>query len=73
MDPLDPKQHPSRGIASIVSGKITPASVNVENAVLIGKGMMQDFEKTWPDRFYTTISKNVKTMATSCRSVQIGD
>ena len=73
IDPLDPKQHPDRSIVNTVSGKITPAFVNVENSVLIGEGMLEDFEKTWPEGFCSTISKKVKTMGASRKSVQIGD
>ena len=73
IDPLDPKQHPDIGIVNIVSGKITPAFVNVEKSVLIGEGMLEDYEKTWPEGFYSTISKKVETMGASRKSVQIGD
>ena len=73
IDPLDPKQHPDRSTVNTVNGKITPAFVNVENSVLIGEGMLEDFEKTWPEGFYSTIFKKVKTMLASRKSVQIGD
>ena len=46
IDPLDPKQHPDRSTVNIVSGKIIPAFVNTKNSVLIGEGMMEDYEKT---------------------------
>ena len=58
---------------NIVSGKLAPASVNVENAVMIWETMLEDYEKTWPEGFNSTISKKVETMAASCKFVEIGD
>ena len=34
---------------------------------------MEDYEKTWPEGFNSTISKKVETMAASCKFVKIGD
>ncbi|KAG1714434.1 hypothetical protein GQR58_001383 [Nymphon striatum] len=56
---------------TIFSGKLAPASVNVENAVMIGETMLEDYEKTWPEGFNSTISKKVETMVASCKSVKI--
>ena len=72
MDPMKSEDHPD-GSLVIVSGKIAPASVNVDSAVKIGKEMLEQFEKSWPEGFYSTISKKVETMAASCKSVQIGE
>ena len=36
IDPMDSKAHPEGSIMNIVSGKLAPASVNIENAVMIG-------------------------------------
>ena len=73
IDPMDSKEHPEGSTVNIVSGKLAPASVNVENAVMIGETMLEDYEKTWPEGFNSTISKNVETMAASCKFVKIGD
>ncbi|KAK1893669.1 Serine/threonine-protein phosphatase 7 inactive like [Dissostichus eleginoides] len=35
--------------------------------------MLEQFEKTWPEVFYNTISSKVKTMATTTKSIKIGD
>ena len=35
--------------------------------------MLEDYEKTWPEGFNSTISKKVETMAASCTFVKIGD
>ena len=53
-------------------GKTYPP-VNVDNAVQIGETMLEDFEKTWPGGFYSTISKKVKTMAITMKSIQVED
>ncbi|KAL7395277.1 hypothetical protein ABVT39_013630 [Epinephelus coioides] len=63
----------SESIMNITSGKIAPAPVNVDNAVQIGKTILADFEKTWPKGFYGTIPKQVKTMAITAKSIQVGD
>ena len=73
IDPMDSKEHPEGSIVNIVSGKLSPASVNVENAVMIGETMLEDYEKTWPEGFNSTISKKVDKMAASCKFVKIGD
>ena len=73
IDPMDSKEHPEGSIVNIVSGKLAPASVNVENAVMIGETMLEDYEKTWSEGFNSTISKKVETMAASCKFVKIGD
>ena len=73
IDPMDSKAHPEGSIVNIVSGKLAPASVNVENAVMIGETMLEDYEKTWPEGFNSTISKKGETMAASCKFVKIGD
>ena len=72
-DPMDPKEHPEGSLVNIVSRKLAPASVNVENAVMIGEAMLKDFENTWPEGFYSTISKTVETMSVASKSVNIGD
>ena len=70
---MDSKTHPEGSIVNIVSVKLSPASVSVENAVMIGETMLEDYEKTWPEGFNSTISKKVETMAASCKFVKIGD
>lgn len=73
LHPLEPYEHPADSIVNITTGKIAPAPVNVDSAIQIGETMLQDFEKTWPEGFYGTISKKVKTMAMTTKSIQVGD
>ena len=70
---MDSKEHPEGSIVNIVSGKLATASVNVENAVMIGETIFEDYKKTWPEGFNSTISKKVETMPASCKFVKIGD
>lgn len=73
LDPLDPGQHPEH-LVNIVSGKVVGhPSVNVNNAVAIGKTQMESFEASWPGGFHDTIPKLVKTMALSRKHVKMGD
>ena len=47
----------SQQIVNIISGRVAPAIVNVDNAVDIGTKQMELTEKTWPVDFYRPISK----------------
>ena len=53
-------QHPDGDIVNTVNRKTTSACVNMGNTVLIGKKMLTDFEKTWPERLYTTLFIRLK-------------
>jgi len=73
-DPLDQENHRSPGKSSIniVIGKLGTSAVNVSDAVAIGKTMCNNFETSWSDGFYGTISKKVTTMAVTNKSVPVG-
>ncbi|KAI9536072.1 hypothetical protein NQZ68_037037 [Dissostichus eleginoides] len=73
LHPLDPNTHPGESIVNITSGKIAPPTASVDSAVKIGEAMLEQFEMTWPEGFYNTISSKVKTMATTTKSITIGD
>ena len=47
----------SQQLVNIVSGRVAPAIVNVDNAVDIGTKQMEVAEKTWPVGFHGPISK----------------
>jgi len=71
IDPLNPSDHPDE-IVNISSGKIGDSSVNVHKSVSIGEDLLAEFEKGWPQGFYVTIAKKMKTMAATAKSVQVG-
>ena len=53
IDPMDSKAHPEGSIVNImniVSGKLAPASVNVENAVIIGETFVGRFREDMAGR-----------------------
>ena len=62
----------SQHIVNIISGRVAPAIVNVDNAVDIGTKQMEWTEKTWPVGFYGPVSKKVTTMDVTRRHVKIG-
>ncbi|KAK3889054.1 hypothetical protein Pcinc_006930 [Petrolisthes cinctipes] len=46
--PLKLIEHP-QGLVNIVTRKMNPDTVNVENARIIGSQQRQQFESSWPD------------------------
>ena len=67
IDPMDHKLHPDE-IINIATGEIGSASINVHDAISIGKQQLEEFESSWPDGFYRTIPKKVKTMTSNAKS-----
>ena len=57
---------------NIVSGRIGPDSVNVDNAVSIGRTQLHTYDSSWPEGFNGALSKNVTTMAVSRKGVKFG-
>ena len=73
IDPLNENQHTDK-LVNIVTGQvISSPSVNADNAVLLGKAQMDDFENGWPESFHETLHKSVTTMSTGRKSIRIGD
>ena len=71
VDPLDPETHPEGKLINIVIGHIDPDYINVWEAVSIGQNQMEAFEKSWPEGFYGTLSKEVSTFAAKKKQVEI--
>jgi len=53
--------------------KASARNLNVENVVVIGEAMLKDFETTWPEGFFSTISKKLDEMSASTKCVKIGN
>ena len=70
VDPLNTKDHPD-GILHIVSGRISPDSVNVDDAVNIGRKQMTAYERSWPESFNGPLSNNVVTMTVSKKKCEV--
>ena len=63
IDPLDPEQH-QEGLMNVVTGKVVcHSSVNVNNAIMVGKKQMEAFEPSWPEGFHDAIPRKVVTMS----------
>ena len=73
IDPLDPNNHPKSSIINIATGRIGPETVNVNDAVKQGRKLMQAFESSWPDGFYSSLSSKIVTMNIINRKVRIDD
>lgn len=71
IDPLDPAGH-SPTLFNIVSGKLADESVNVQNAVQIGRDCMQAYEDKLPQGFHEKISSPLKTMGATRKQVKLG-
>ena len=56
----------------IVSGTLIAASVNVKNALQIGKTCMEAYENNLRQGFYNKISRYVVTMDTSMKGMNMG-
>ena len=62
IDPLDPEQH-QEGLVNVVTGKVVcNSSVNVNNAIKVGKKQIETFEQSWPEGFHDAIPRKVVTM-----------
>ena len=58
----------------MVTGKVVcHSSVNVNNAIMVGKKQMETFEQSWPEGFYDTIPRKVVTMSVGQKSMKVGD
>ena len=69
--PLNSDNHPD-GIVNIVTGRIAPDAVNVDNYVAMGKEHMKQFETGWPKSFYEPLSNKVVTMAVTKKRIKLG-
>ena len=71
IDPLNSDNHPD-GIVNIVTGRIAPDAVNVDNSVAMGKEQMKQFETGWPKTFYEPLSNKVVTMSVTKKRIKLG-
>ena len=72
IDPLDPSKHPP-SLVNIVTGTIAPTSANVDEAIDIGQTQMMEFENSWPDNLYGSISRKVETQVVSRKHIRVAD
>ena len=72
ISPLDPSEHKDH-LVNIVTGKVAPDSVNVEQAYNLGFNQVAKFINNLPKGFYRPQTKSVVTMETMKKSIKIGD
>ena len=72
LHPLDMKEN-SDGLVNIYSGAISSRTVNVEDALEIGKKQKDNFNVSLPNGFYQPIKKEITTMAIAKKSVKVDD
>ena len=74
---LDKCSHPleieSDVLYNIVNGQVSPAVVNVSDALSLGALMVTDFRKSLPVGFHAKLSSPVKTMEKLKHVIKIGD
>ena len=70
--PIDVKENSDK-LINIYSGAISPKTVNVDDALLIGNKQKNNFIVSLPDGFYQPIKKEVTTMAVTKKNIKIGD
>ena len=71
LDHLNSDNHPD-GIVNIMTGRIAPDAVNVDNSVAMGKEQMNQFETGWPNTFYEPLSNKVVTMSVTKKRIKLG-
>ena len=69
IDPLISEDYPN-GIVNIVTGRISPDSVIVDESLSLGNEQMQHFEAGWPDSFYEPLPSKGVTMSISTQQIK---
>ena len=64
--------NPDDELINIVTGRVAPDSVNVDDALCIGSAMAAEFSAALPGGFYQPLKKKVNTMETSKRTIKMG-
>ena len=71
IDPLSIEDYPN-GIVNIVTRRISPDSVIVDESLSLGNEQTQHFEAGWPDSFYEHLPSKVVTMSISTKQIKLG-
>ena len=71
IDTLNSTNHPRASPINIVTGKIAPKSVNVDNSVQLGQQLMRTYEEGWPQSFHRPLTKVTTTMSACKKKVNV--
>ena len=72
IDPMNPVTHVEGSLLNMPSGQLTQPNVNVDKALDIGTRQLTQFEASWPEGFYNSLSKQVVTFSTKKKRLTIG-
>ena len=70
---MDPNSHEAGSLLNIWSGQLTQPNVNVDKALHTGAKQLIQFERLWPEVFYSSLSKEAVTFATKQKRLTVGD
>ena len=71
IDPLNPEEHPS-GLVNIVTGEvIMNESINVDQAMDLGKMQQEAFEVAWPETFHMPVKATVATWTENKKAINV--
>ena len=73
LDPMNPVTNVAGSLLNISSGQLTQPNVNVDKALDIGTRQLTQFEASWPEGFYNSLSKQVVTFSTKKKRLTIGE
>ena len=64
--------NPDEELINIVTGRVAPDSVNIDDALCIGSAMAEEFSAALPGGFYQLLKKKIVTMGALKRSIRVG-
>ena len=70
---MDPVTHTTGCLINISNGQIAQPNVNIDRALEVGREQLKQFEASWPDGFYNTLSKQVVTFAERTKRLSVGE
>ena len=73
IDPMDPVTHAAGCLINISNDQIAQPNFNADRALEIGREQMKQFEASYPDGFYNTLSKQVVTFAERKQRLSVGE
>ena len=73
IDPMDPVTHVAGCLLNISNGQIAQPNVNADKALEVGSEQLMQFEASWPEGFYNTLSKQVVAFTEKKKRLSVGE
>ena len=70
---MDPVTHAAGCLINISNGQIAHPNVNVDKALEVGLEQLKQFEASWPDGFYNTLSMQFVTFSERTKRLSVGE